>query len=93
MRFVLPPSRQPQSLLVRIATTTIAVICLGALIVFGALALAILLLGGIAWLLWFRWRLYRLRKQTGEADSTAQDQTDVIEGEYVVIREHRDQTH
>lgn len=89
MRFVMPSPRHPQSLLTRIVGTFIALACLGALIVFGALALAILLVGGIVWLVWFRWRLYRLRKQTAAPDPD-DDRPGVIEGEYVVIHEHRD---
>ncbi|HET8553768.1 MAG TPA: hypothetical protein VFL78_03000 [Rhodanobacteraceae bacterium] len=89
MRFVMPPFRQPQSLLTRIVTPVIALLCLSALIVFGALALAILLVGGVVWLIWFRWRLYRLRKQT-EANDLDENHAGVIEGEYVVIHEHRD---
>ncbi len=94
MRFVLPPARQPQSLLVRIAAGVVAVVCLGVLLAIGAVALAVLAVGGIVFAIWFRWRLHRLRKQAAERadDSATHDRTGVIEGEYVVIRERRDGT-
>lgn len=88
MRFVLPSPRHARNPLARIAATVMALLCLGALFVFGTLALAILLVGGAAWLLWFRWRLSRLRKQQA-ADRQATE-PGVIEGEYVVIHEHRE---
>lgn len=87
MRFVPPPVRRPQSLLARVLAAVAAVIVLGASIVLGAIALGILLVGGIAWLIWFRWKLHRLRKQSGEHAVPAPD--GVIEGEYVVVHERR----
>lgn len=95
MRFVLPPARQPQSLLVRITAGVVAVICLGVLLAIGAVALAILVVGGIVFAIWFRWRLHRLRKQAAEqadAPPAGGDRRGVIEGDYVVIRERRDRT-
>ncbi|HET6586750.1 MAG TPA: hypothetical protein VFJ01_02440 [Oleiagrimonas sp.] len=89
MRFVMASSRHPPSLLTRIAGTLVALVCLGAVVVFGLLALAILLVGGAVWLVWFRWRLHRLRKQA-EAPDLDEDHSGVIEGEYVVIHESHD---
>lgn len=88
MRFDLPPARRPQSPLTRILAGVVALIVLGASIVLGTIALAVLLVGGIAWLIWFRWKLHRLRKQAANrAEST---EPGVIEGEYVVVHEQRD---
>lgn len=94
MRFELPSPRQPPSLLVRIAASVAGLVCLGVLVAIGTFALAILAVVAIAWLAWFRWRLHKLRKQAAaRADapsSTTRDGVDVIEGEYVVVRERRD---
>ncbi len=92
MRFVLPPSRQTQNPLVRIAAAVVAVACLGVLIPLGALALAVLLAGGLICYAWFRWRVYRMRRQAAKNKPDAEN-SDVIEGEYVVVHEHREHTH
>ncbi|HET7267970.1 MAG TPA: hypothetical protein VFJ15_07665 [Oleiagrimonas sp.] len=98
MRFDLPSPRQSQPLLVRIVAGIVAVACLAALVVFGLFALAILAVLAIGWLIWFRWRLYKLRKQAGKASSGAHSDTtshehDVIDGEFEVVDEHRDNVH
>lgn len=87
MRFDLPPVRRPQSPLARVLTAVVALIVLGLSIVLGTIALGVLVVGGLIWLVWFRWKLHRLRKQ---ATQRAADGDGVIEGEYVVVHERRD---
>lgn len=93
MRFDLPSPRQSQPLLVRIAASVAAVICLGVLLAIGTVALAVLAVAALAFVIWFRWRLHKLRKQVAEQAGTygptmQDDNDDVIEGEYVVVNEH-----
>lgn len=96
MRFDLPSPRRSQPLLTRIAVSIAALVCLGILVAIGTFALAILVVLAIAWLIWFRWRVHKLRKQAaGQADQphASRDGPDVIEGEYVVIHERHDNVH
>lgn len=96
MRFDLPSPRSSQPLLVRIAAGIVGVAFLAALVVFGLFALAILAVLAIGWLIWFRWRLYKLRKQAGASgggSDTATHRPDVIDGEFEVVDEHRDNVH
>lgn len=94
MRFALPSPRHLQNPLVRILASVVALAVLATVVIFGALAMAILVVGGLLWYAWFRWRVYRARKQPGgrKPDPHGSDQhgsdPDVIEGEYVVIDEH-----
>lgn len=97
MRFDLPSPRQSQPLLVRIVAGIVGVACLAALVVFGLFALAILAVLAIGWLIWFRWRLYKLRKQAGGqpnpgSGSSAHDEK-IIDGEFEVVDEPRDNAH
>lgn len=88
--------RRPQSPLARILTAVGALIVLGISILLGAFALAILLVGGVAWLIWFRWKLHRLRKHAAaDAPPTPGAGNDqVIEGEYVVVhKRHESKSH
>ncbi len=89
MRFDLPPVRRPQSPLARVLAAVVALIVLGLSIVLGTIALGVLVVGGLVWLVWFRWKLHRLRKQAAQRTT---DGDGVIEGEYVVVHERRDTT-
>lgn len=104
MHFALPPAQRPRSTLARVLTTLGALVVFGALIVAGFFALVILLVGGALWLLWFRWRLHRIRKRAANGDGDTSTpfagangaatkdapQGTIIEGEYTVVNEQRD---
>ncbi len=96
MRLILPSPYHSHSVLGRVVATVLGIVTLIGLAVAGVLALAILVVGGLAWFVWFRWRVHRLAKRAaaqGSVPGSAQrDNGDVIEGEYVVVHERRDGT-
>jgi hypothetical protein len=83
MRFVMPPLRHRHPL-VRLLSAVLGLAVLGALLVFGLLALAVFAVVGGIWLLVHQWRHARM--------APAPRNPDVLEGEFVVVRQGRHAT-
>lgn len=87
MRFVLPPLRRPRHPLARALLAVLGAVILGALLAFGLLAvLAFLAVGAVAFLA----RQLTSRPQAPmrpQAQAQAGARGDVIEGEFVVVRD------
>jgi hypothetical protein len=90
MRFVLPPLRHRHPL-VRLLSAVIGLAVLGALLVFGLLTLAVFAVGGGIWLLVHQWR--RAHATHAPRGPTVARDPDVLEGEFVVVRQGRHATH
>lgn len=87
--FILNAPRHP---LLRFLLGLLGLAVMGALLVFGFFAfLALAAIGAVLMLV----RAWRMRHQERRPDDTADpaQSTEVLEGEYVVIREHRDEPH
>lgn len=91
MHFAIHPLRRSRHPLVRALSLLIGVAVVGVLLVFGLVVAGVLLVGGGLLLAWRQWKLGR-----GPAKPTAAraaHQPDVLEGEFVVIRQGRPITH
>jgi hypothetical protein len=95
MRFVFAPMSRPRHPLARVALALLGIAVFGALLVFGLLALGVLIAVGSVLMLVRAWRT-RHGTQPGAAapgSKKRSDNSDVIEGEYVVVHERRRITH
>lgn len=92
MRFVFLPTYRPRHPLARVAAALLGIAVFGALLVFGLIALGVLIAVGGALMLVRAWRG---RHGSGRHRTPASGPSDrgrpsgVIEGEYVVVHEHR----
>ena len=92
MRFVLPPVRRPRHPLARILMAALGLAVLGVFMVFGLIALAVLVSVGAIMLLVRQWKIARAQRHRPRGAKPGSRQADagqVLEGEYVVIRESR----
>lgn len=78
-------SRHP---LLRALSLLLGLAMLGVLVVFGLAVAGVLMVGGALWLVWRQWRRARAPQATPRATPT-----DVLEGEFVVIREGQHAAH
>lgn len=90
MRFTLPSPRRSRHPLVRALSLLVGVALVGVLLVFGLVVAGVLTVGGALWLLWRQWK--RSRVAVPGAAKRAR-QPEVLEGEYVVIRNSRPVAH
>ena len=86
MRFYLHSLRRPRHPLMRFLSLLLGLAVIGVLLVFGLVVAGVLLVGGGLWLAWRQWKLARAPRATAAASPSA---TNVLEGEFVVIREGR----
>lgn len=85
MRFHLPSPRRSRHPLVRALSLLIGVAVLAVLLVFGLVVAGVLLLGGVLLLAWRLWKQARAPMAvTARPNKPAPD---VLEGEFVVIRQ------
>jgi hypothetical protein len=89
MRFVLPPIRRSRNPLVRALSVVAGLAVLGVLLVFGVVVLGVLLAGGLVFLAVRQWKLARggARPAPQPAAARATHDPNVLEGEFVVIRQ------
>ena len=87
MRFVFPPIRRSRNPLVRALSLVLGLAVVGVLLVFGVVVLGVLFAGGLVFLAVRQWKLSRGR-MAGVAKAAAKD-PNVLEGEFVVIRQGR----
>ncbi|SKB30382.1 hypothetical protein [Luteibacter sp. 22Crub2.1] len=89
MRFVLPPIRRSRNPLVRALSVVAGLAVLGVLLVFGVVVLGVLLAGGLVFLAVRQWKLARdgVRPAPRPAAARATHDPNVLEGEFVVIRQ------
>jgi hypothetical protein len=91
MHFAMPSPRRSRHPLVRALSLLIGVAVVGVLLVFGLVVAGVLLVGGALLLGWRQWKL-----RHGPAKSTTArtaHQPDVLEGEFVVVRQGRPVAH
>lgn len=90
MRYNLPPLRRARHPLTRIASGLLGIAAAAVMLVFGMVAIAVLLAGGALFVLWRYWN----RRQPDATRSAAAAQAPkIIDGEFVVIRQGRTVSH
>lgn len=87
MRFVLLPMRRPRHPLLRALSVLLGLALVGVLLVFGLAMAGILLVGGGLLLAWRQWRHGRRTPATATPPGTPPHRPEVLEGEFVVIRQ------
>lgn len=85
MRFVFPPIRRSRNPLVRVLSLVLGLAAVGVLLVFGVVVLGVLFVGGLAFFALRQWKLARAQVAGGRP-AAAKD-PNVLEGEFVVIRQ------
>jgi hypothetical protein len=85
MRFHLPSPRRSRHPLVRALSLLLGIAMLGVLLVFGLAVAGVLLLGGALLLAWRTWK--QVRVPVAPAARSNKPAADVLEGEFVVIRQ------
>ena len=85
MNFHLPPPRRSRHPLVRALSLLVGVAVVGVLLVFGLALAGVLLFGGGLWLAWRQWK--QAHASLASAVRTNQPAQEVLEGEFVVIRQ------
>lgn len=91
MHVSMPSLRRSRHPLVRALSLLIGVALIGVLLVFGLMVAGVLLVGGTLLLGWRQWK--QGRKPAKPAVARAAHQPDVLEGEFVVIRQGRPVAH
>lgn len=94
MRFVFPPIRRSRNPLVRALSLVAGLAVLGVLLVFGVVVLGVLMAGGIVFLAVRQWKLAAARANgttaaQPQAATARPNEPAVLEGEFVVIEQHR----
>jgi hypothetical protein len=92
MHFVLPSMRRPRHPLARALSLLLGVAVLGVLLVFGLVVAGVLLVGGVVLLAVRQWKRGRAPAEMTAAQASPQ-QSAVLEGEFVVIRQGRPVAH
>ena len=90
MHFAMLSPRRSRHPLVRALSLLIGVAVVGVLLVFGLVVASVLLVGGALLLGWRQWKHGR---GASPATARATHQPDVLEGEFVVIRQGRPVAH
>lgn len=90
MRVVLPLLHRRRHPLAQALSVVLGLIVVGVLMVFGLVVAGVLAVGGALWLLWRQWKQSRIAVP-GAAKRARQPE--VLEGEYVVIRNSRPVAH
>lgn len=85
MHFHLPSPRRSRHPLVRALSLLLAVAMLGVLLVFGLAVAGVLLIGGGVLLAWRLWK--QARMPSVSATQPGKPASEVLEGEFVVIRQ------
>lgn len=87
MRFVLPSSRRPRHPLARALSLALGMALVAVLLVFGLVVAGVLLVGGLLFLGLRQWNRVR------SAAKPSTHRPEVLEGEFVVIRQTRPAGH
>lgn len=85
MRFHLPSPRRSRHPLARALSLLLGVAVLGVLLVCGLVVAGVLLVGGVLLLAWRQWKQARMPRVS--AFRPQKPAADVLEGEFVVIRQ------
>jgi threonine/homoserine/homoserine lactone efflux protein len=91
MRIVLPLMHRRRHPLAQALSLVLGLFVFGLLMVFGLMVAGVLLVGGAVWLVWRQWK--QARAGVTSRSSRQPHQPEVLEGEYVVIRQSRPVTH
>jgi hypothetical protein len=89
MRVVLPLLHRRRNPLIQALSLVMGLIVIGVLMVFGLVVAGVLMVGGALWLAWRQWK----RGSIARPAARAARQPEVLEGEYVVIRNSRPVAH
>ncbi|WP_329741218.1 hypothetical protein [Dyella sp. A6] len=93
MRFVLLPTRRPRHPLARALSLLLGLALVGILLVFGLMVAGVLLVGGGLLLAWRHWRHGRAPISSTTGPTPSAHRPDLLEGEFVVIRQGRPAAH
>jgi threonine/homoserine/homoserine lactone efflux protein len=93
MRIVLPLMHRRRHPLAQAFSLVLGVFVLGVLMVFGLVVAGVLMVGGALWLIWRQWKHARTAVASPASASRTPHQPDVLEGEYVVIRQSGPMVH
>jgi hypothetical protein len=89
MRFVFPPVRRSRNPLVRALSLVLGLALVGVLLVFGVVVLGVLMAGGLVFLAVRQWKLAHGHVAAAAQPSPAKPKDpNVLEGEFVVIRQN-----
>ena len=89
MRFVFPPIRRSRNPLVRALSLLLGLALVGVLLVFGVVVLGVLTAGGLVFLAVRHWKLAHGRVvPTAQPAAAKKTDPNVLEGEFVVIRQN-----
>lgn len=91
MHFAIHPLHRSRHPLVRALSLLLGVALVGVLLVFGLVVAGVLLVGGGLLLVWRQWKLHHGPAKPATARTA--HQPDVLEGEFVVIRQDRPVAH
>jgi len=89
MRIVLPLMHRRRNPLIQALSLVLGLLVIGVLMVFGLVMAGVLMVGGALWLVWRQWK----RGSIARPAAREARQPEVLEGEYVVIRNSRPVTH
>lgn len=93
MRFILLPMRRPRHPLARALSLLLGLALVGILLVFGLVVAGVLLVGGGLLLAWRQWRHGRRVGAPAATPNATPHRPDVLEGEFVVLRQGRPAAH
>ena len=88
MRIVLPLMHRRRNPIAQAISLVVGLVVIGVLLVFGLAVAGVLMVGGALWLVWRQWKLHRV-----SGSPRTERQPEVLEGEYVVIRDSRPVAH
>jgi threonine/homoserine/homoserine lactone efflux protein len=91
MRIVLPLMHRRRHPLAQAFSLVLGLFVIGVLMVFGLVVAGVLMVGGALWLIWRQWK--HARTAMAPSASRTPHEPEVLEGEYVVIRQSRPVTH
>lgn len=91
MRIVLPLMHRRRHPLAQAFSLMLGLFVIGVLMVFGLVVAGVLMVGGALWLIWRQWK--HGRAAIAPSAPHKPHEPEVLEGEYVVIRQSRPVTH
>jgi protein-S-isoprenylcysteine O-methyltransferase Ste14 len=90
MRIVLPLMQRRRHPLAQALSLVLGLVVIGVLLVFGLVVAGVLMVGGALWLAWRQWKQHA---RVGKPAAAQAHNPEILEGEYVVIRQSRPAAH
>jgi threonine/homoserine/homoserine lactone efflux protein len=91
MRIVLPLMHRRRHPIAQALSLVLGLFVIGVLMIFGLVVAGVLMVGGALWLVWRQWKLARMA--ASPSASRKPHDPEVLEGEYVVVRQSRPMVH